>query len=127
MQDRDREDRKRGNGNDWNCGNENDKKYGNRNDGKCGNGNEKKCENENDKKLGNSNERKCGKGSDRECENSNDKKCGNGNDKKIRVLNLGIETFYQALQDQGVKTAQIRWHPPVSQDEEILDLLDEFL
>lgn len=48
-------------------------------------------------------------------------------DTKIRVINLGIETFYQALADQGVKTTQIRWHPPVRQDEEIQSLLDEFL
>ncbi len=46
---------------------------------------------------------------------------------KIRVINLGIETFYDALVEQGVKAVQIDWRPPVKQDEEIENLLDEFL
>lgn len=46
---------------------------------------------------------------------------------KIRVINLGIETFYDALVEQGVKAVQIDWRPPVKQDAEIENLLDEFL
>lgn len=46
---------------------------------------------------------------------------------KIRVINIGIQTFYEALLQQGVKTTQIQWQPPVKQDEEIENLLDEFL
>lgn len=46
---------------------------------------------------------------------------------KIRVINLGIQAFYEALLDQGVQATQIQWQPPARQDEEIERLLDEFL
>lgn len=52
---------------------------------------------------------------------------GENKDRKIRVINLGIETFYDALTKQGVKATQLAWRPPVKQDEEMEELLDEFL
>lgn len=47
--------------------------------------------------------------------------------KKPRVINLGIEIFYEALLIQDVKCAQIEWQPPVKQSKEIEALLDKFL
>ena len=47
--------------------------------------------------------------------------------KKLKVINLGIQTFYEALLSQNVKTTQIQWQPPVKQDAEIEELLDMFL
>ncbi|MEA5016294.1 MAG: fdrA domain protein [Candidatus Limiplasma sp.] len=49
------------------------------------------------------------------------------NNAKPRVVNVGIQTFYEALLSQGVECAQIQWHPPVKQSEEIESLLDKFL
>ncbi len=48
-------------------------------------------------------------------------------EKKLRVINLGIQMFCDALTEQGVRCTQIKWHPPVKQDAEIEELLDEFL
>lgn len=46
---------------------------------------------------------------------------------KPRVVNLGIQTFYDALIRQGVECVQIEWTPPVRQDEETEALLDQYL
>ena len=46
---------------------------------------------------------------------------------KLRVINIGIQTFYDALAAQKAKCTQIEWTPPVKQDEETQDLLDMFL
>ncbi|NLV58885.1 MAG: hypothetical protein GXY67_08940 [Clostridiales bacterium] len=48
-------------------------------------------------------------------------------DPKPRVVNVGIQAFYEALLAQGVECAQIQWHPPAQQSEEIQSLLDMFL
>ena len=47
--------------------------------------------------------------------------------KKPRVINIGIQNFYSALESQDVKCTQIQWVPPFKQDEEIEELLDMFL
>lgn len=46
---------------------------------------------------------------------------------KLRVINIGIETFYEALLAQEAKATQIQWHPPAKQSQEMQDLLDAFL
>ena len=46
---------------------------------------------------------------------------------KPAVANLGIQLFYQALEDQDCRCTQIEWTPPFKQTEEIEELLDEFL
>ncbi len=48
-------------------------------------------------------------------------------DKKPRVINIGIQIFYDALIKQNVKATQIEWHPPVKQSKEMMELLDKFL
>ena len=50
-----------------------------------------------------------------------------GNGQKLKVINIGIETFYDALVKQGAKATQVEWRPPVKVDEEITELLDDFL
>jgi hypothetical protein len=45
----------------------------------------------------------------------------------IRVINLGLQHFYEALVSQNVKTTQLEWRPPVKQSAAITALLDEFL
>ena len=42
---------------------------------------------------------------------------------KLRVVNLGISSFYEALSSQDCTAAQIDWHPPVKLDEEMKKML----
>lgn len=51
-------------------------------------------------------------------------KCG---EHKLKVINIGLPRFYDALHAQGVKAVQIDWRPPVKQSQEIQELLDMFL
>ncbi|MGI6084033.1 MAG: hypothetical protein ACOYIF_01150 [Acetivibrionales bacterium] len=51
----------------------------------------------------------------------------NDSNKKIRVINIGIQVFYEALKYQNVKAVQIDWRPPVKQSEEITSILDMLL
>ena len=46
---------------------------------------------------------------------------------KPSVVNLGIQTFYEALLEQGVECTQIEWTPPAKQDAETESLLDQYL
>ena len=46
---------------------------------------------------------------------------------KPAVANIGIQLFYQALEDQDTRCTQVEWTPPFKQTEEIENLLDEFL
>ena len=47
--------------------------------------------------------------------------------KQIRVVNIGIQMFYEALVSQQVDCVQIQWQPPVKQSKEIEDLIDSYL
>ena len=41
----------------------------------------------------------------------------------IRVVNVGLFEFYQALQDQSVPTIHVDWRPPAGGNREMRDLL----
>jgi len=43
------------------------------------------------------------------------------------AINLGLEEFAKAIQDQGRAVVQIDWSPPPQIDEELHDILDEVL
>lgn len=43
--------------------------------------------------------------------------------KKLRVVNLGISSFYDALTSQDCKAAQIDWRPPVKISDEMQRML----
>ena len=45
--------------------------------------------------------------------------------KELKVINLGVGTFAEDLQTQGVKTVSVDWRPPAGGDAEVLDLLDK--
>lgn len=58
------------------------------------------------------------------------KACGSGcidEKKSLRVINIGLSRFYEALTAQNAKATQIEWRPPVKQNKEISDLLDLFM
>lgn len=45
--------------------------------------------------------------------------------KKLKVINIGIETFVEDLKKQGVEVVHVDWRPPAGGDIEILKLLDK--
>ena len=45
--------------------------------------------------------------------------------KKLKVINIGIETFAEDLKKQGVEVVSVDWRPPAGGDIEILKLLDK--
>ncbi len=56
-----------------------------------------------------------------------EKKCCKDKCKKLKVVNIGLQTFAESLRKQGVKVAQVNWRPPVKLDKEMTDLLDDLL
>lgn len=46
---------------------------------------------------------------------------------KLKVVNLGLQTFAESLRKQGVKVAQVNWRPPRKLDKEMESLLDDLL
>ena len=47
--------------------------------------------------------------------------------KKLRVINIGLLQFCEALEFQNVKVSHLEWQPPAEQSKEINDLLDKYL
>ena len=45
--------------------------------------------------------------------------------KKLKVINMGIETFVGDLKKQGAEVIHVDWRPPAGGDVEILKLLDK--
>lgn len=48
-------------------------------------------------------------------------------DKKLKVINIGISNFYESLERQHAKVAQVDWTPPVKHTKEIEDILASLL
>ncbi len=46
---------------------------------------------------------------------------------EIRVINIGIKEFMEALEEQQVPVVHVDWRPPTEEDEEIENLLDSLL
>ncbi len=51
------------------------------------------------------------------------KKC----EHKLKVINVGLQSFYDAIACQNVQVTQLDWRPPFKQDEDILEILEKFL
>ncbi len=41
----------------------------------------------------------------------------------LKVINIGLTTFYDALKDQGVKAIHVDWQPPADGDLELAEIL----
>jgi hypothetical protein len=48
-------------------------------------------------------------------------------DSAIVAINVGIQDFGNALEDQGVEVVYVEWSPPAGGDQEMIDLLDQLL
>ncbi|NLM43286.1 MAG: fdrA domain protein [Clostridiales bacterium] len=47
--------------------------------------------------------------------------------KELKVLNIGLEQFYEDLKSQDIKAVQMDWRPPAGGDSEAADLLAALL
>jgi len=45
----------------------------------------------------------------------------------LTAINLGIQSFGEALEDQGVEVVFVDWVPPAGGDQEMIDLLDTLM
>jgi hypothetical protein len=45
----------------------------------------------------------------------------------IVAINIGVQDFGEALEQQGVQVIYVEWTPPAGGDQEMIDLLDELL
>ena len=43
--------------------------------------------------------------------------------RELKVVNVGLELFGRAVQEQGAAVVQVQWRPPGSQDPRVLELL----
>lgn len=41
----------------------------------------------------------------------------------VKVVNVGLETFYESMIDQGVEVIQVDWKPPAGGNEELMSIL----
>ena len=46
---------------------------------------------------------------------------------ELKVINVGLETFYKDLARQGVKVVHVRWSPPPKLEKELEEALDKLL
>lgn len=46
---------------------------------------------------------------------------------EVKVINIGIREFMQALDEQHVPLVHVDWKPPTEEDEEIENLLESLL
>ncbi len=44
---------------------------------------------------------------------------------KLKVVNVGVEHFAEALRAQGVEVEQVDWRPPAGGDKELGELLSK--
>ncbi|HEV8386717.1 MAG TPA: hypothetical protein VGQ03_03755 [Nitrososphaera sp.] len=48
-------------------------------------------------------------------------------DVDLKVINIGLDIFYNALQMQNVKAVDVNWRPAPKLDKESDDILDKLL
>ena len=41
----------------------------------------------------------------------------------LQAINVGLETFYESLTEQGVETVQVDWKPPAGGNEQLMSIL----
>ncbi len=46
---------------------------------------------------------------------------------ELKVINVGLETFYEALKEQGVAAIHVSWQPPPKLEKELRDVLDKLI
>ena len=46
---------------------------------------------------------------------------------ELKIINVGLETFYNDLRRQGVKVVHVKWSPPPKLEKELEEALDKLL
>lgn len=44
---------------------------------------------------------------------------------QLKVVNVGLERFYEAMRDQAVPACQVEWKPPAGGDPRLLEILEK--
>ncbi len=44
---------------------------------------------------------------------------------EVKVINIGIDSFYRDLKDLGVDVVHVDWRPPAGGDVKLMDILDK--
>jgi FdrA protein len=47
--------------------------------------------------------------------------------KPLIVINIGLQSFAESLEEQEVEVIQVDWEPPAGGDQEMIDLLDQLI
>lgn len=47
--------------------------------------------------------------------------------KKLKVVNIGVQTFYETLKQQGVEVVHVDWIPPAGGDVRLARLLKKLV
>ena len=47
--------------------------------------------------------------------------------KELQIVNIGLESFAENLQEEGVEVIQLDWEPPAGGDEELASILDSLM
>ncbi len=42
---------------------------------------------------------------------------------EIKVVNMGLQSFYESLQDQEVSSVHMEWKPPAGGKKELMEIL----
>jgi FdrA protein len=43
------------------------------------------------------------------------------------AINMGIQDFGSSLEEQGIQVVYVDWDPPAGGDQEMIELLDQFM
>ena len=43
----------------------------------------------------------------------------------VKVINVGLEIFFESVVDQGVKAVHVKWNPPAGGDERLARILEK--
>ena len=46
-------------------------------------------------------------------------------DQELKIINIGLDSFYQDLKDLGVEVVHVDWRPPADGDPKLMDILDK--
>ena len=46
-------------------------------------------------------------------------------DQELKVINIGLDSFFEDLKDLGVEVIHVDWRPPADGDSKLLDILDK--
>ena len=44
---------------------------------------------------------------------------------ELKVINIGVKTFYDVLKEQGVRVIHVDWRPPAGGDKNLTELLEK--